>query len=118
MNLALIKPMPSSKNKHRARLLLQQQQLRNRQSNEANDTIFFHVPYHPKDPVSWQIQRIFRSTFLNKEKPTAEFSRLTIAYSRPKNLGEMLSYCRIEAFDCPPVSSNFVTRDPWAGFFC
>ena len=115
--LAQIKPMPSSKNKRRARLLLQQQQQYNQQSNSSSDTIFFHVPYHPKDPISWYIQQIFQSTFLNNKKPTAGFSRMTIAYSIPKNLGEMLCYRRIEAFDCPPVSSNFQARDPWAGFF-
>ena len=117
MNLALVKPMPSSKNKRIARLRLQQQQQNNRQLNSSTDTVFFHVPYHPKDPLSWHIQRIFHSNFLNNGRPTAGFNQMTIAYSRPKNLGEMLSYRRIEAFDCPPVSSNFQTRDPWAGFF-
>ena len=116
INLALTKPMPSSKNKCRAWLLLQQQE-NNQQSNIVRDTVFFHIPYHPKDPLSWSIQCIFHCTFLYDGKPTAGFSRLTIAYSRSKNIGEMLSYRRIEAFDCPQVSSNFQIRDPWAGFF-
>ena len=115
IKLALNTPMPSSKNKRLKRI--QQQEARIRQSNEPNDTAFFHVPYHPRDPISQDIQRLFRSKFLQNEESTAGFQRLTIAYSRPKNLGEMLSYRRIDSFNCPPVSSNFTTRDPWAGFF-
>ena len=117
IKLAIVKPMPSTKNKRRSRLMLQQQQQHNQQSDSSNDTIFLHIPYHPKDPLSWHVQRLFRQTFLSKGKPTAGFSRMTKAYSRPKNLGELLSYRRIESFNCPPVSSNFSTRDPWAGFF-
>ena len=113
--LAKTKPMPSTKNKQRAR---QQQQQRDSQITTSNNTVFLHVPYHPKDPISWSIQRLFRSRFLNQQEgTTAGFDRLTIAYSRPKNLGELLSYRRIDSFNCPPVSSNFQTRDPWAGFF-
>ena len=118
INLAYSKPMLSTRNKRRARLLLQEQQLQHsQQSIRNNENIFFHIPYHPKDPMSWTIQKIFRRRFLNNRTSTAGFNQLTIAYSRPKNLGEMLSYRRIESFNCPPVSSNFQTRDPWAGFF-
>ena len=107
--------MPSSKNKKLARL--QRQEISIQQSKYPNDTVFFYIPYHPKDPISWRIQQIFRSKFLQNENSTAGFQKMTIAYSRPKNLGELLSYRRIDSFDYPPVSSNFVTRDPWAGFF-
>ena len=114
IKLARNKPMPSSRNKRMAQQIRQQHNL---QSTTSKNTVFLHIPYHPKDPISCSIQSLFRSKFLNQETNTAGFEKLTIAYSRPKNLGEMLSYRRIDSFNCPPVSSNFVTRDPWAGFF-
>ena len=114
IRLANVKPMPSSRNKRLAQLRQQQQ---NQQFEQSENTVFLHLPYHPKDPISWTIQRLFHTKFLLSEDSTAGFNRLTIAYSRPKNLGEMLSYRRIDAFNCPPVSSKFQTRDPWARFF-
>ena len=115
INLAHTKPMPSSKNKQLAQLALQRE--RNTQPQTSKNTVFFHIPYHPKDPISWSIQRLFRQKFLTNCNTTAGFQKMTIAYSRPKNLGEMLSYRRIDSFNCPPVSSYFATRDPWARFF-
>ncbi len=115
LKLAIHKPMPSTRNK-KLQLLKQQSNLMNN-PNKTNDRVILHIPYHPKDPISWEIQRIFRRKFLQNECSTIGFSRLTVAYSRPKNLGELLSYRRIDSYNCPPVSSNFVTRDPWAGFF-
>ena len=112
--IALKKPMPSTKNK-RNRLL--QHRLETLRKNTPNDTAIFHIPYHPKDPSSREIQRKFRDVFLNGTTDVAGINRLIVAYSRPNNLGEMLSYRRIDSFNCPPVSSNFQTRDPWAGFF-
>ena len=116
INLARTKPMPSTRNKRLAKQrALQLQAVRNRTT--LNKTAILHIPYHPKDPISWQIQRLFRSLFLANSNSFAGFERLTIAYSRPKNLGEILSCRRIDSFNCPPVSSKITIRDPWAGFF-
>ena len=114
--LARTKPMPSTRNKRRAqRRALLLQSIRN--TTSTNDTAILNIPYHPKDPVSWQIQRLFRTHFLRYNTSTAGFQRLIVAYSRPMNLGEMLSCRRIDAFNCPPVSSKITTRDRWARFF-
>ena len=51
--LALTKPMPSTQNK-RNRLL--QHRLHTIRNNTPNDTVIFHVPYHPKDPPLREIQ--------------------------------------------------------------
>ena len=116
INLACTKPMPSTQNKHLAKQrALKLQAIRN--SMTLNNTAILHIPYHPKDPISWQIQRLFRSLFLTNFTSFVGFERLTISYSRPKNLGEILSCRRIDSFTCPPVSSKITNRDRWAWFF-
>ena len=116
INLACTKPMPSTQNKHLAKQrALKLQAIRN--SMTLNNTAILHIPYHPKHPISWQIQRLFRSIFLANSNSFVDFEMLTIAYSRPKNLGEILSCRRIDSFTCPPVSSKITIRDPWARFF-
>ena len=106
--LTTSKPMPSTKNKQLER---QAQSLTNPLHNSnvksGDNTVILHVPYHPKGPASSTIQQLFRSKFLSGKKSTAGFSKLTIANSRSKNLGEILSYRRIDTFDGPPVSSFF-----------
>ena len=104
-SLAKTKPMPSTKNKIRER---ERAQLNNNSFNNGkneDNTAILHIPFHPKGPCSSQIQKIFRDKFLGKDKTVAGLAKLTIANSRPRNLGEMLSYRRIENFDGPPVSS-------------
>ena len=80
--------------------------MHNQQSKSPNDTILFHIPYHQKDPIFWSIQQTFRSKFLQNEISTAGFRKMTIAYSRPRNLGEMLSYRKIDSFNCPPIKKE------------
>ena len=71
--LAHTKPMPSTRNKRRAqRRALQLQLIRNTAS--TNNTAILNIPYHPKDPISWQIQRLFRTHFLQYNTSTAGFS--------------------------------------------
>ena len=72
---------------------------------EPNDNLILHVPFHPRNPSSKEIQQSFKNEFLATSRHVAKFKRLTIAYSRPKNLGEILSYRRIDTFGGPPVSS-------------
>ena len=116
-SIARTKPMPSTRNKQRARNRLRLQQLQNNSTTTAKDVAIVHIPYHPKNPSSWHIQRLFHKNFLRYERSLAGFKSLTIAYSRSKNLGEMLSCRRIDSFNCPPVSSKITTRDRWAMFF-
>ena len=107
-SLAQSKPMPSTRNKQRERNRTQAINNSFNVNKSEDNTAILHIPYHPKSPSSSQIQKLFREQFMEQDKTVAGLAKLTIAYSRPRNLGEMLSYRRIENFDGPPVSSyNF-----------
>ena len=70
---------------------------------KASPGIFLHLPYHPLDPTSHEIQRIFTDVMVsppgephleklrNFDKAPFDTSRLIIAYSRPSNLGNFFS---------------------------
>ena len=72
----------------------------------TNDSTFLHLQYHPANPPSSTIQDIWRKTVLtplmkpplyhlrNRDGHLIDIKRLTIAYSRAPNLGNILS-CRI-----------------------
>ena len=89
-------------------------QQRHRQSDPLNTTqqtqqsqqdIFFHLQYHPANPPASEIQRIWRRDMLsppmktplhqltNRDGFQIPIKKLTIAYSRAPNLGNLLS-CR------------------------
>ena len=91
--LARTNPAPTLKNKAA------------RPAPEADrGSIMLHLPYHPKNPPSATIQRLFRETFAHAPNRTG-IDRLIIAYSRSRNLGEILSYRQITVSNGPPVSS-------------
>ena len=75
-------------------------------NTEGNDNgVFFHLKYHPANPPASTIQRIWRRHILtphrapplyhlrNKDGCQVNIHKLTIAYSRAPNLGNLLS-CR------------------------
>ena len=75
------------------------------QDEPDRDMLFYHLPFHPSNPSSSHIQKLWRdiiATPTNAEKLTnltnhtghkIPISKLTVAYSRPPNLGNLLS-CR------------------------
>ena len=75
------------------------------QDKSDNDMLFFHLPVHPSNPSSSHIQKQWRdiiatlkgantlATLKNYTGHRIPISKLTIAYSRPPNLGNLLS-CR------------------------
>ncbi len=81
---------------------------------------FLHLPYHPQDPPRSTIQHIWNSTIINPphqtplrhiknlQGHTPNITRLTIAYSRPPNLGNQLSVRNIEGRGIPV--SSFITK--------
>ena len=87
-------------------------------ANPMDQTIpmFFHVQYHPKNPCSSDIQRLWRehiqeplhsqnlADIRNWEGTRLGINRLIIAHSRPPNLGNLLSYRKLKDTG-PPVSS-------------
>ena len=73
-------------------------------SPDDKNRIFLHWPFHPKDVSRQKIRDIYESIcespnkngesfkhFTTKSEEIFEVSRMTLAYSRPKNLRDLLS---------------------------
>ena len=83
--------------------------------------MFFHLRYNPRNPPSAKLQRGFSSyimhppyekhltTIKNAEGHAIPIERMTVAYSRPHNLGNLLSYRKLDDSTGPPVSSFLIT---------
>ena len=68
-------------------------------TNNDHTTVIFHLPYHPNDPPSHQIQQAWRQTVASpkyhmplpdmrnpKSKEKCNIQRMIIAYCRPMNI--------------------------------
>jgi hypothetical protein len=86
---------------------------------DGSNRLFFHIQFHPNDPPSSAIQKHWRLHMCNppseaplpfvrnhRNVPT-DIDQLTVAYSRPPNLGNLLSYRRLDKLNGPKVSSFF-----------
>jgi hypothetical protein len=84
------------------------------------DRIFCHVSYNPWDPPSALIQQTWQTAFMNplhqphinqlddrvRGRPKRyRFGRMTVAYHRQPNLGNLLSYRKVKPQGGPPVST-------------
>ena len=79
--------------------------------------IFFHIEYHPNSVTSSKIQSLWKNTVIlpshephfnqveNHHGHQIEVNQMTIAYSRPPNLGNLLSSRNLHTSSGPPVSS-------------
>ena len=79
--------------------------------------MIFHLQYHPGDPPSRDIQELWRdriaappygrplASIKNKNKSPIGINRLIVAYSRPQNLGNLLSSRVLDERHGPLVSS-------------
>jgi hypothetical protein len=86
------------------------------------ERVFFHLQYHPEDPKSFIIQKTWKEQILhpqwrqklgilkNHENSRVKLNQLTVAYSRPPNLGNLLSYRRLSQRNGPRVSSFRITN--------
>ena len=86
---------------------------------DGSKRVFFHLQYHPNDPTSSAIQKQWRlhmcyppseaplPCVTNQHDAPIAIDQLTIAYSRPPNLGNLLSYRRLDKLNGPKVSSLF-----------
>jgi hypothetical protein len=97
--------------------------LRQEQGEEEHEPrIFFHVQCHPTGPTSYEIQRAWRETiycpdqcrtlasYHSHEGTSIARQRMILCYSRPHNLGNLLSYRNINTGTGPPVSSYRITN--------
>ena len=87
------------------------------QDKDTKGRLFFHLTYYPRDPTSKDLQRQCRQHLLRtmwgpsllrekKHKIPIGINSMCVAYSRPKNLGNIFTYRKVDSFDGPPVSSN------------
>ncbi len=94
----------------------------------TNDCAFLHVPYHPLDPSSREIQAAFRKHLL-KENPANPYlttplpklsngrghnlgiNRLIVAYHRPRNLGNFLTPRHVDRLPGLSASAFLTERD-------
>lgn len=87
-----------------------------KKKNKLRHALLFHLQYHPNNPPSKDIQRTWKNNISAPlySKPLAEIKnhnrvpigidRMIIAYSRPPNLGNILSYRKLDDTNGPPVS--------------
>ncbi len=86
-------------------------------ADSSKRRVFLHLPYHPNDPTSKEIQRLWRhhvmtppgdtplNELVNFRGSKLPVDRLTIAYSRAPNLGNLFSVRKIHKHKGLPVSS-------------
>ena len=83
----------------------------------AKRRVFLHLPFHPNDPSSQEVQRLWRdfvshppgeaplSTVPNDQGYPIPIDKLTIAYHRAPNFGNLFSVRKIQKQPGPRVSS-------------
>jgi hypothetical protein len=92
-------------------------------SNTPNDTLFLHIPFHPANPPSKQLQETYHDILLHPKDATplpqiannhfginCGVRRMIIAYHRPPNLANLLCPRKFEKTPGPPVSA-YTRRD-------
>ena len=84
--------------------------------------IFFHIGYHPTNPPSSTLQQTWNSIIIrpplgqhianleNSHGKAIGLKKMTIAYSRPPNLGNLLSSRNLHLTTGSPVSSYRITH--------
>ena len=83
--------------------------------------VFLHLQYHPGDPPACAIQQAWRDCvshppnrlpldrLRNYAGNRSGMSQLIVAYSRPHNIGNLLSYRKLNSTG--PTASSFMSRD-------
>ena len=95
----------------------QRSYLKEEKKNASKRQVYFHLPYHPNNPSSSQIQKLWRDIVATPvgKKPLKHFwnscnaripiDRMIVCFSRAPNLGNQLSYRKIGNRQGPKVSS-------------
>lgn len=110
---------------HRARTFLElplaERLADSKMRSRKEDCVFLILPYHPNDPMSYEIQRLWQSMIAEPfdEQPLSEITSLqtgepigvnrliigVIGYKRHQNIGNVLSLRRFDRLPGPSVSS-------------
>ena len=101
----------------RAKKLANEPSLPRAANTPDSSRVFFHLEYHPYSPPSYLLQEIWKrhifhppyekvlTSVVNNIGKDIEIEKMIIAYSRPRNLGNLLSYRNLHSSNGPPVSS-------------
>ena len=93
------------------------QQIKDRRKKASKRRVYFHLPFHPSNPPSHELQQLWRRHIscpvgkkqLNRVKSPSgaliPVDSMIIAYSRAPNIGNLLSYRKICKRSGPKVSS-------------
>jgi hypothetical protein len=77
-------------------------------SADSNARLFLHVPFHACDRPSRELQQVFKETMLhppqgqplaelrNKKGARFDIDRMTVAYSRSRNIGNLLARRKLD----------------------
>jgi len=81
------------------------------------DTIYLHIPFHPQDPPAKHRQKLWQEHMVQPpgkqplalidcgEEATFPIEKMTVCYSRHQNLGNYLSYRKLDKYTGRKVSS-------------
>ena len=84
---------------------------------DSTGRVFFLLTYHPRDQTSKSLQRQWHQHLLhppwepriwrlkNKNNTPMSIRSMCMAYSLPKNMGNIFIYRKIDRLDGPPISS-------------
>ena len=87
------------------------------QDKDTQGCVFFCLTYNSRDHTSKSLHRQWRQHLLhppwepplwrlkNKHKIPIGIKSMCVAYSRPKNLGNIFTYHKVDRLNVPPVSS-------------
>jgi hypothetical protein len=90
----------------------------NKDEFENHNQLFFHLPFHPLNPNSTAIQKIWRDNIAtpferlklvdmkNQWGQKIDIAKLTVAYSRGLNLGNLLSCRKLKLADGSTVTKR------------
>ena len=76
-------------------------------SNENNNTIYYHTQYHPRGIKRRKIQQIYGKTIAR----TGLYKRKIVAFSRSKNLRDLLSPLTLPTVDRNNPSNLLIVED-------
>ena len=88
------------------------------EENALKTRIFFHCEYHPNNPKTFELQQLWQDYIMqpsadyhlskceNNSGHPIELTTMTVAYSRPMNLGNLLSSRNLHLTTGPPVSPS------------
>ena len=81
--------------------------------DDTNNRIFIHLKYHPDDIPRQKIQELYKQYCGDIFRTELDIDRPTIAYSRPKNLGDFITKAKLH--QAPGLTSSIIMGEYKAG---